>query len=34
MSQKHDGVTDGRCKLIHYYESDEWELYDLCYRPT
>ena len=27
--QRHDGVTDGRHKLIHFYERDEWELYDL-----
>lgn len=30
---RHDGVTDGRFKLIHYYESDEWELYDLATDP-
>ncbi|QDV74366.1 sulfatase family protein [Botrimarina mediterranea] len=27
--QLHDGVTDGRHKLIHFYKRDEWELYDL-----
>lgn len=29
--RKHYGVTDGRFKLIHFYEADvnEWELYDL-----
>jgi arylsulfatase A-like enzyme len=29
--RKHYGVTDGRFKLIHFYEPDvnEWELYDL-----
>ena len=29
--RRHYGVTDGRFKLIHFYESDveEWELYDL-----
>ena len=26
--QKHCGVTDGRYKLIHFYTTDEWELYD------
>ncbi|MCA9240789.1 MAG: sulfatase [Planctomycetales bacterium] len=26
---RHEGVTDGRFKLIHYYEEDEWEFYDL-----
>lgn len=29
----HDGVTNGRYKLIHYYETDEWELYDLAEDP-
>lgn len=29
----HDGVTNGRHKLIHYYETDEWELYDLVSDP-
>lgn len=29
--RRHYGVTDGRFKLIHFYEQDvdEWELYDL-----
>ncbi len=27
--RKHEGVTDGRYKLIHFYELDEWEMYDL-----
>ncbi len=29
--RRHYGVTDGRYKLIHFYEDDvnEWELYDL-----
>jgi len=29
--RRHYGVTDGRFKLIHFYESDvdQWELYDL-----
>jgi arylsulfatase A-like enzyme len=26
---KHEGVTDGRAKLIHYYPIDEWEMFDL-----
>lgn len=26
---KHYGVTDGRHKLIHYYELGQWELFDL-----
>ncbi len=30
---RHDGVTDGRYKLIHFYEEDEWELYDLAEDP-
>lgn len=29
MVQKHCGVTDGRFKLIHYYTTNEWELFDL-----
>ena len=29
----HDGVTNGRLKLIHYYETDEWELFDLAQDP-
>jgi arylsulfatase A-like enzyme len=33
--RRHDGVTDGRYKLIHFYEPDvnEWELYDLASDP-
>lgn len=30
---RHDGVTDGHHKLIHFYERDEWELYDLQKDP-
>lgn len=30
---RHDGVTNGRHKLIHFYERDEWELYDLQSDP-
>jgi arylsulfatase A-like enzyme len=26
---KHEGVTNGRTKLIHFYTLGEWELYDL-----
>jgi arylsulfatase A-like enzyme len=26
---KHEGVTNGRAKLIHFYPLGEWELYDL-----
>ena len=26
---KHEGVTTGRAKLIHFYPLDEWEMYDL-----
>lgn len=31
--RRHYGVTDGRFKLIHFYESDidDWELYDLMF---
>src|SRR5262249_15337788 len=30
---KHEGVTNGRMKLIHFYTLDEWELYDLKKDP-
>lgn len=30
---RHDGVTTGRYKLIHFYELDEWELFDLQSDP-
>jgi arylsulfatase A-like enzyme len=30
---RHDGVTNGRHKLIHYYELGEWELFDLKRDP-
>jgi arylsulfatase A-like enzyme len=26
---KHEGVTNGRAKLIHFYPLGEWEMYDL-----
>ena len=29
MVARHDGVRTERHKLIHFYEFDEWELYDL-----
>ena len=28
MVKRHEGVYDGRYKLIHYYDQDEWELID------
>ena len=28
MVQRHEGVYDGRFKLIHFYDLDEWELLD------
>jgi arylsulfatase A-like enzyme len=34
--RRHYGVTDGRFKLIHYYEKNvnEWELFDLASDPN
>lgn len=32
--QKHEGVFDGRYKLIRFYEIDEWEFYDLASDPN
>lgn len=29
MVQRHEGVYDGRYKLIHFYDVDEWELIDM-----
>ena len=29
MVNKHEGVYDGRYKLMNFYELGEWELYDL-----
>ncbi len=29
MVHRHEGVYDGRYKLMNYYELGEWELYDL-----
>ncbi|WP_316817864.1 sulfatase [Pedobacter nyackensis] len=31
--RKHEGVANKRYKLIHFYEIDEWELYDLSKDP-
>jgi hypothetical protein len=31
---RHYGVTDGNYKLIHYYENNEWELFDLTADPN
>jgi arylsulfatase A-like enzyme len=31
--RKHEGVTGEKYKLIHFYELDEWELYDLDKDP-
>jgi arylsulfatase A-like enzyme len=28
MVYRHEGIYDGRFKLIHYYDVDEWELID------
>jgi arylsulfatase A-like enzyme len=30
---KHEGVTNGKAKLIHFYTLAEWELYDLANDP-
>ncbi len=44
MVRRHDGVSDGRYKLLHFYgkgkgkdlhnDIDEWELFDLKHDPT
>lgn len=35
MVKKHEGVYDGRFKLIHFYDDiNEWELYDLQIDPN
>jgi arylsulfatase A-like enzyme len=31
---KHEGVTNGRAKLIHYYPIGEWEMFDLTSDPN
>ena len=33
MVPRHNGVRDDRYKLIHFYEFDEWEFYDLQSDP-
>ena len=33
MVQRHEGVYDGRYKLMNYYDVEEWELYDLKTDP-
>ena len=30
----HEGVRTERHKLIHYYETNEWELFDLTVDPN
>lgn len=34
MVPKHYGIRTDRYKLIHYYETDEWELFDLHRDPN
>ena len=29
MTHRHEGVYDGRFKLMNFYDLDEWELYDM-----
>jgi arylsulfatase A-like enzyme len=33
MTHRHEGVYDGRYKLINFYDLGEWELYDLRSDP-
>jgi len=33
MVQRHEGVYDGRYKLIHFYDLDQWELIDMKTDP-
>jgi arylsulfatase A-like enzyme len=33
MVQRHEGVYDGRYKLMNFYDIEEWELYDLQADP-
>lgn len=33
MVHRHEGVYDGRYKLMNFYDLDEWELYDLQTDP-
>jgi hypothetical protein len=32
--RKHEGVANKRYKLMHFYEIDEWEFYDLEKDPN
>jgi len=32
-SKNTEGAFDGRFKIIHFYDSDEWEFYDLQSDP-
>ena len=34
MVYRHEGVYDGRFKLMYFYDIDEWELYDLEKDPN
>lgn len=34
MVQRHEGVHDGRYKLMNFYDVEEWELYDLATDPN
>ena len=34
MVQRHEGVYDGRYKLIHFYDAKEWELIDMETDPN
>ena len=33
MVHRHEGVYDGRYKLMNFYDLDEWELYDMQSDP-
>ena len=33
MVYRHEGVYDGRYKLMHFYDIDEWEMYDCLHDP-
>lgn len=33
MVKRHEGIYDGRYKLMHYYDIDEWELIDTLNDP-
>jgi|GEM_PF-2298028 len=34
MVQRHEGIYDGRYKLIHFYDLDEWEFLDMLTDPN